>query len=592
MVNVVKKIKKIIKEKNREEKNTKNKIISSCIRYLVQIYLVDNDDETIKEKNFHSFIKKLGMNFDVIYSLISSINILKIDNEEKNSENQINIDKYDETLLNINLKSLTEKNLLEVHIIKSIFEDIVYILNTSGDILAKDLLDILEKNLDLIFNSVKETHNLIFQEFFSSDAKICAEFFYYKWKNDQNKNNFLENLIKKYNILLKLYPNPFFFKFYYFVFKEIPDNSNDDINDKNKLSLLSEIINSLKYFITKDKDDKDDIDISIIFNLFNFALLLNFEYEKKNSLIFQKNKFQTIFFDYIYLLDKTGVLYSNYFIELKDFNGKIISEIIYDIYFNISNYNFNASKFINVFVRFDEKEKQNSTIFYFIDILKEKYIEKDKKAKEDIKGFIPNYEKIIEIKNKLKANSKVKLFLGKSIYKIEHVNLSIYFLAKSFIYYKKRNLKPELSKLLMDTFLQVLNDDIYDLYTKKSRFYGNELVKSFPLYYFAKAFIETNIIPDKKFEKYIDYINNEMPMELKEEYNLESCYSSRLCKNKKLLYKKNSLDENELNEKKLNKELYDNDINNLKRNSNVFTVNSFNSQNNIQKMKIQVVLVL
>ena len=32
----------------------------------------------------------------------------------------------------------------------------------------------------------------------------------------------------------------------------------------------------------------------------------------------------------------------------------------------------------------------------------------------------------------------------------------------------------------MDTFLQVLNDDIYDLYTKKSRFYGNELVKSFP----------------------------------------------------------------------------------------------------------------
>ena len=52
----------------------------------------------------------------------------------------------------------------------------------------------------------------------------------------------MENLIKKYNILLKLYPNPFFFKFYYFVFKEIPDNSNDDINDKNKLSLLSEIM--------------------------------------------------------------------------------------------------------------------------------------------------------------------------------------------------------------------------------------------------------------------------------------------------------------------------------------------------------------
>lgn len=161
--------------------------------------------------------------------------------------------------------------------------------------------------------------------------------------------------------------------------------------------------------------------------------------------------------------------------------------------------------------------------------------------------FIPHYEKIIFIRNYLKSN-KVKLFLGKNLYKIAYVNLSIYFISKSFIYYKKKNLNKNFSELLMGTFLPWLSDDIYNLYTQKSRFYGNELCKSFPLYYFVKSFIETNIIPDKNFTKYLDYINNEMPMELKDENNLESSYSSRLTKNKnkKGMKKRNSIDENDL----------------------------------------------
>ena len=547
MIKIIRIIKAIIESKNKEEKNTKNKILNICIVYLFQIYLVDNEDERINERYFHGFIRKLGMNLDVIYSLIAAMNILKIGNKKKGEKIQMKTEKFDEALLKINLNELTDENFQEIHIIKSIFEDIVYILNTCAENSTKDLLDVLEKNLYEIFNSIKETKNLFLKEFFSSDSKICAELFYFKWKASTNKTFFLENLIKKYNILLKAYPNPFFFKFYYFLFKEVADGVNDEINDKYKMQLLSGIINNLNTFYNKNKNDND---ICLINNLFNFVILLNLEYEKSNTMIFKNNTFQNLFFTAVSLLDKTGVLYSNYYIELSDFKGKLVSEIIYDIYFNITDYSFDTGKFINIFIKKNEKTKEIYTIFYFMDICKEKFFEKDKKTKDEIKVFIPHYEKIIFIRNYLKSN-KVKLFLGKNLYKIEHVNLSIYFIAKSFIYYKKKNLNKNFSELLMGTFLPWLSDDIYNLYTQKSRFYGNELCKSFPLYYFVKSFIETNIIPDKNFRKYLDYINNEMPMELKDENNLESSYSSRLTKNKKGIKKRNSLDENDLEDKKI-----------------------------------------
>ena len=563
----------IVKVKNKEERNTKNKILNSCIIYLVKIYLEGNDNEKIKEKNFHVFIRKLGINSDVIYSLISSINILKIDPNEKEKD----ID-YEQTLVTLNIKSLNENHYKIVHIIKSIFEDIVYILNSnlsSGEQNSvKEVFSVLEKNIDLIFNSVKETQNLCFKEFFSSDSKICAEFFYIQWKTVKNKVFFIENLIKKYNILFKIFPNPFIFKFYYIFFKESSDLGNNENNiNKIKLTLLSGIIKSLNDYIHKSKENNN---ISLINNLFNLVIILFLEYEKNSSLL-KNNNFIELFYNCISILDLSGALYSNYYIELNGINGKIISEIIYDIYFAISDYSFDKGKFVNFFIKFNEKNKESFTIFYFIDICKEKFLEKDKKTKDDIKGFIAHYEKIIFIRNYLKSNNnKIKLFLGKNLYKIEHVNLSIYFLAKSFIYYKKKLLNEDFKKILMDSFLPLLSDDIYNLYTQRSRFYGNELCKNFPLYYYAKAFIETNIIPDKDFKKYISYINNEMPMELKDEYNLESCYSSRLSKNKKFLKKKISMDGVEINENK------DNNILNSEesKRESIFSINITNSKLN------------
>ena len=193
MSRIIKILKKIVEYKNREEKNTKNKILNTCIVYLFQIYLVDKEDENINEKYFHSFIRKLGMNLDVIYSLIAAMNLLKIGNINKGEKTQMKTDKFDEVLLTLNLNELTDKNVEEIHIIKSIFEDIAYILINCGENSSKELLDVLEKNVDEIFNPVKETKNLFFNEFFSSDTKICAELYYFKWKSAQNKEFFLDN---------------------------------------------------------------------------------------------------------------------------------------------------------------------------------------------------------------------------------------------------------------------------------------------------------------------------------------------------------------------------------------------------------------
>ena len=552
MEKIVEILKSIVYIKDREERNTKNKILYLCIIYLVEIYLKNKNNENLDEKKFHSFIRKLGMNLDVIYSLISSINLLNKDKNKKEEEIKIKTDTYDKTLINLNLKELNEDNM---YVIKRIFEDIVFILNSTWDIrdksLSKDILEVLEKNIDLIFNSVKDNQNPTLKDFFSSDYKICAEFFYFKYKAVKAKIIFLKQLIDNYKILFKIYPNPFIFKFYYFLSKERPDGftDNDNENEKNKLYLMSEIVKSFNDFVVNDNNFKLEDNKPLINNLLSFTLILNMEYEKKYSLLFENSNFHKVFFKFVFLLDRTGLLYSNYFIELNETNGKIVCEIVFDIFIKISNQSFDESNFVKIFIKYNEKTQESYTIFYLLDLCKEKFLEKDKKTKGEVEEFIP-YENIIFLKSYFKY-SKIKLFLGKNLYRIEHVNLTIYFLAKSFVYYKKGNLNQELCKFLKDSFFSCLSEDIYNLYTQKSRFYGNELCQTFPLYFCVKTFVETNIIPDKNFNKYIAYIDNEMPMELKDENELDCCYSSRLSKSKRYIKKKlNKIEENDLGERK------------------------------------------
>ena len=542
---IIETLKKIIRIKNREEKNSKNKILNSCIILLVQIYLVDNNDEDLKEIDFHIFIRKLGINLDIIYSLLSSINILIADQNEKGKDIQSKTDPYDEILLNINLKDLDQNNINIIHAIKTIFEDIVYLLCSNWDKneqnYSKETLEVLQKNIDLIFNFAKESQSIYLNDFFSSESLICAEFFYFQLKNIKGEIMFLEKLIKTYDVLLKIYPCPFYFKFYYLLFKEVSEGSIEN-NDKNKIYLLQGILNSLNDFINNNEKFEN-----IIINLLNFAIILNLEYEKKFNSLFEKSAFQKLFYKFFSLVEKTGVLYSNYYIELNANQGKIISEIIFDIHICISNITLDKYKFASSLIKSNEKAEDNFTIFYFIDICKEKGLEKDKKTTEELRRFIPNYEKIIEIKNYLK-NNKLKLFQGRHLIKIEHVNITMYFLAKSFVYFKKGNLNQEFRQFLNESFFSLLSEDIFNLYTQKSKYYGNELCKSFPLYYYVKTFVETNIIPDKSFNNFEDYINNEMPMELKDEYNLQCCYSSRLSKNKRAVKKRISISEKTIND--------------------------------------------
>ena len=139
---------------------------------------MDESDPNVKEKSFHSFIRKLGMNLDVIYALIASMNILKIEEKENKKEKIMKEknEKTDDTLLNINLNALNEDNYNTIYIIKSIFEDVVYILNASGDNSSKKLLEVLDKNIFLITNSVKESQNLFFKDFLRENLIICYFF--------------------------------------------------------------------------------------------------------------------------------------------------------------------------------------------------------------------------------------------------------------------------------------------------------------------------------------------------------------------------------------------------------------------------------
>jgi hypothetical protein len=243
--------------------------------------------------------------------------------------------------------------------------------------------------------------------------------------------------------------------------------------------------------------------------------------------------FNDIFFKLISLLEKTCLLYSNYYIESDEKCGKTVSEIIYDIFFELSEENIKEQEFMKVFTKENIKEQEIFTIFYLIDIFKEDILEKEQKINEELKKFIPDIDNLKNIhKNiftKKKSKSKVKLFLNKNLYQIEDANFSIYFLAKSFIYLKKNEINEKLKKILMNKFLRLLSKNIFRLYTKRSNFYGNKICQKFPLYSETKIFIETYIIPNpNKFDSYEEFFNTDMPIKLKEEYNIGFCFSSRL----------------------------------------------------------------
>ena len=203
--------------------------------------------------------------------------------------------------------------------------------------------------------------------------------------------------------------NPFIFKLYFYIstgnnsfFENIIKISEDKIN-KAKLSLLNFIVKALSEF-------KKENNIFYINNLLNYTILLNEEIDG-NSNIFKEKKFLETFYDFIALLDKSCLLYSNYYIGTKTC-GKLVCEIILDIFFSFPDY---SNKFKETFTKEYRKEQTIFSIFYLIDICTNDNF--DENIKEKVKHYISNIDNLLYIhKNFFNQKKKAKLFLGKKLF--------------------------------------------------------------------------------------------------------------------------------------------------------------------------------
>ena len=578
---------------NKEEKYNDNKklLFLSFLQILIFYYFSeDGVNSFYKKEDFHLFIRSLDLNLDLFYAIISSINTVKYfsndtfnNNEDyefvfeiiekddyiksknnlKREKNINDIIKYKDILSiytspfeKIDLKNL---NKIQIYLIKSLLEDLIYLLikldksnklkksendiknikytESSGSTLSLDydigneIFDTLKKNIDII-SSFQNTE--IFNQIFSYNTKICSEFFYLKWKfyrsNNESKN--IEGLLIKYHQdLLKFHISPFIFKFLLILSKNTISKENLNeyfIENQMKISLLAFIIDTINDL----KNNKDNI---FIYHLLNVIIIFNQEMENNSKNFFTNCKFKEIFYKYINLLHQSSLLYSNYYINLEDNFGKLICEIIFDIFFEISQYYSNEEDFWKFFTRGikgneNEKDNERYTMFYLMDLLKENILEKDNKTKNDLEKYISK-SKLNNLKNihiNL-FNQKIKQFelMQKiKLYPIEGFNFSIYFLSKSFLYLESQKTSKKLNKLLEEKFLPLLLNNINRLYNKKKNYYEDKTCKKFPLYSKTKSFFEANQNPIK-FEKYKKFFK-EYNTTINTDYNIKLHFASRL----------------------------------------------------------------
>ena len=536
------------------------------ISSLKQVKYLYNDINNVNKQND---ITKENNNDNL--NIIKDITIIENKNNsnkniinEKDEVDEMNLKEYKE-IFNLCLSPLSEINLknlnnMQIEVIKSILEDIVSLLfknkkrsvkkekyskiidsfsfNESNEQnIEKEIFNIIKKNLDIIYKFPKTK---IYYNIFSADTKICAELFYLKYINnkdieEKDNGNYIENEIKLYySNLLKNHGNPFIFKFFLFLTEKKNISSLDNI----KISLIQFIVDSLFGYYKDIKQKEENNSFYLYNNLINLLIIFNEELNNTsnyNSLLFENEKFIKNFDKYISLLDKTCLLYSNYYIEFTKKEGKIISEIIYDIFTAIQK-KFYKKEFMETFIKFNEEEEKVFSIFYIIDIFKGKKNDKSKIYEKLGKYIlIMNNLKNIHKKyfNKENNITKFKLFLNKKVYQIEKANFSLYFLAKTFIIYlKKKDINEDFKHFLKETFLNLLIDDIIRLSTKESDFYVAETCQNFPLYSHTKDYFQNFIIVNQHINNKLSclekFFNYDMKIDLEEEYNILCCYSSRL----------------------------------------------------------------
>ena len=585
-------IKSILQMELISNNESKRVIMLMCINILIEYYFANvkekakkiKSSKKHKEKIFHKFIRSLNLNIDLFYSLIysfkyvSTMSIAKSNEAFKESKkiisfeyNFIDFEQFNQKLIDIifseiNIKELNE---VQVYIIKTILEDIIFLLykmqvkllpskdkkkenneskrsesmldlsnnnQNNNQNIINEIFDILKKNIDVIF---KYQDSFLYDVIFSSDNEICAELFYLKWKIGGLKEfEYVEKVLTKYHTdLLKNHLVPFLFKFIFFISNEnlLPlasyiEEGNSTKILKFKATLLIFIIDTL---VSCENDFKSNKNIYFN-NLINFLVLLNHELNYRSNVLFKNSNFCSALYKYITLIFNSGLILSNYYMEINHNYGKIISETIYDIFFAMSEYSFSQDEFIKTFVVVDEEKKEEYSLFYIIDLIKSNALQSDKELKNKISKFFPQTSLLTFFNLTYfdkKMSMKHKNFLNKNFQRIDDVNFTMYILGKSFIYFSSTFFKHNngFKQFLSDYYLPLLSTNIYRLFTRRNPFYGKKTCQKFPLYYYAKKYFESTIVQSfTDFTKYEDFFLAEMKITLKVEYNIFFCYASRL----------------------------------------------------------------
>ena len=612
---------------NQINENKKSQLISeSSLRLLSAYYLVDKE----KEKLLHNFLKGLAFYKGFFYSVISSLKQIKYiteDNKYKKETEKIirktssiscQSDDTDSTYFeqqeknyapnNLDLLPLLDLDIINLnkkqnHILITLLQDCIsmFFYPNTNKIYekinineAQDVYDTLIKNFEYV---LKQPNAICYYEIFSSDKEITSKLFYFKWKlSDKEKKELLIKDLKIYHEKLLLnHSFPFIFQFILLI--NLDEENKQEVNEKIKnennnfiVDLLCFIYDELDNFY-KENDSKNENYYFFICNTINFLILLNKLFA--NEILFKYNSLQDLFFKLIDLLINTGLLYSNYCFEIEEKNGKIISEICYDLYIYLLDYSFQKDinkNFIDTFIIENKQQKEKYSIFYLMDLNKEEIIDKDKNTKKELQKIISEYTNLRYIHKNIFVNKdpkkKTKIF-GKKINAIEGINFTIYFLSKTFLYLNSIRTN-ELKKTLLEIMLHKIAEDIFKLWTKQSLYYGHKICKRFLLYSETKSFFEAHVIQEPtNFDNYIDFFEKDIPIKLKGQNKLTSCFSSRLLDKKEYDLENNTSKEGDNHPtKKANTFNLELNTSNIKNIYSLTATNCFFSFENIEKKYI------
>ena len=558
-------------DNNDESKKT---LYLSYLQILVSYYFSETKYRTqnISINSFNDFIYNLNLDMNIFHALISiiekinqfkQINQIEIQNYELYLPKIINKNEYPKfSILPFKEINIDDLNEIEIYIIKNILLDILYLVekyekkyskiikekNTESNnknseiIMGKEFFDIIKKNVDIVFKYPKTK---IYEIMFSCESNICTQLFELKWKYGYEKDiNYIKTALKKYyNELIKTNYCPFIYRLLLEVSNEniFMNDSKFDYSIINKTvtdfksEMLIFIIGTLLDFSKELKTSNKGFPF-YAYNLLNCLIVLNEELNIKPDILFNNNILCEAIYTLISLISE-GFLYSNFCIEFKDKRGKIISEIILDIFLSIPSEFFKQNMFLSTFI----KNKEKMTIFCVMDNYKEKIIER-KKIKNILR--LPELAKMKELNSIILSFNPKKRRLNlvdeNKIYQIEDVNFSIFFLAKGFLYLRSSYMKEKenANKVKMLSFLVLcLADDVYSLYTRNKLFYSTKTT-GFPLYDETKKYFESYIVQNYNFKGskssnlYKKFFENDLIVIIKDEYNLDFCYSSRLYKSK------------------------------------------------------------